>query len=217
MLFGAERIRLSGSREGRKKKCCSFECCSRVCWNRRKGQSQPFDFAEKRFSLLPTPPSPAFVSPLSDCSGSDTALTTMDPSPAPSGSNGMPPLAQPPPPAPASDSGTQYSGSGRPIPRVSGAGAPLTGGYNPQKVYIGNLPETATLADLEDCFGQIGQCTCSIKRGFGFVVSLFALLHFWAVERKSCSCSLALRESLGRRGALLEETGTGLMLAQGFE
>ena len=81
--------------------------------------------------------------------------------------NGMSPLA------PGSDAGTQYSGSGKPVPRVSGAGAPLTGSYNPQKVYIGNLPDTATLADLEDCFGSIGLCTCSIKRGFGFVVSDF--------------------------------------------
>ncbi|ORY90932.1 hypothetical protein BCR35DRAFT_109955 [Leucosporidium creatinivorum] len=107
----------------------------------------------------------------------------MDPSVTPSGSNGMPPLAQPPPPAPTSDSGTQYSGSGRPIPRVSGAGAPLTGTYNPQKVYIGNLPETATLADLEDCFGQIGQCTCSIKRGFGFVEYLDAACAAEAVAK----------------------------------
>lgn len=61
--------------------------------------------------------------------------------------------------------------NGRPIPKQTAAGALLTGGLNTHKVYIGNLPETATLADLEDCFGQLGQCTCSIKRGFGFVVS----------------------------------------------
>lgn len=41
-----------------------------------------------------------------------------------------------------------------------------------KKIYIGNLPESTTLADLEDCFGQLDQCTCQLKRGFGFVVSL---------------------------------------------
>ncbi|KAL8281550.1 hypothetical protein RQP46_006234 [Phenoliferia psychrophenolica] len=64
-----------------------------------------------------------------------------------------------PPPGPASTK----------VGKVTSSGAILTGGYNTHKVYIGNLPETATLADLEDCFGQLGQCTCSIKRGFGFV------------------------------------------------
>ncbi|KAM0749754.1 hypothetical protein T439DRAFT_326634 [Meredithblackwellia eburnea MCA 4105] len=57
----------------------------------------------------------------------------------------------------------------RQIPKAAPAGGPLSGGYNLHKVYIGNLPDTATLADLEDCFGQLGQCACSIKRGFGFV------------------------------------------------
>lgn len=46
---------------------------------------------------------------------------------------------------------------------------PLTGLTH--KVYVGNLPEITTLADLQDCFGQFGDCSCSLKRGFGFVVS----------------------------------------------
>ncbi|GAA5973661.1 hypothetical protein JCM11641_005067 [Rhodosporidiobolus odoratus] len=53
--------------------------------------------------------------------------------------------------------------------RISKGGSLLTGGYLAHKVYVGNLPDSATLADLEDCFGQIGPCTCQIKRGFGFV------------------------------------------------
>lgn len=73
----------------------------------------------------------------------------------------------PPPQSPS----TLIDYNGRPIPKQTAAGALLTGGFNTHKVYIGNLPDTATLADLEDCFGQLGQCTCSIKRGFGFVVS----------------------------------------------
>jgi len=55
--------------------------------------------------------------------------------------------------------------------RRTAAGALLVGGYNPTKLWVGGLPDTATLADLEDCFGQIGPCSCNIKRGFGFVVS----------------------------------------------
>ncbi|SCV72679.1 BQ2448_4216 [Microbotryum intermedium] len=55
------------------------------------------------------------------------------------------------------------------VPGTAAAGGQiLTGGVNPQKIYIGNLPQSATLADLEDCFGQFGPCTCAIKRGFGF-------------------------------------------------
>ncbi|GAA6025421.1 hypothetical protein JCM11491_003509 [Sporobolomyces phaffii] len=53
--------------------------------------------------------------------------------------------------------------------RRTAAGALLIGGYHPSKLWVGGLPETATLADLEDCFGQIGPCSCNIKRGFGFV------------------------------------------------
>ncbi|GAA5908664.1 uncharacterized protein JCM6883_004131 [Sporobolomyces salmoneus] len=53
--------------------------------------------------------------------------------------------------------------------RRTAAGALLIGGYNPSKLWVGGLPETATLADLEDCFGQIGPCSCTLKRGFGFV------------------------------------------------
>ncbi|GAA5891428.1 hypothetical protein JCM5296_006524 [Sporobolomyces johnsonii] len=53
--------------------------------------------------------------------------------------------------------------------RRTAAGAILTGGYHPSKLWVGGLPDTATLADLEDCFGQIGPCSCNIKRGFGFV------------------------------------------------
>ncbi|GAA5827731.1 hypothetical protein JCM5353_002285 [Sporobolomyces roseus] len=53
--------------------------------------------------------------------------------------------------------------------RRTAAGALLVGGYNPTKLWVGGLPDTATLADLEDCFGQIGPCSCNIKRGFGFV------------------------------------------------
>lgn len=67
--------------------------------------------------------------------------------------------------------------------RRTAAGALLVGGYNPTKLWVGGLPDTATLADLEDCFGQIGPCSCNIKRGFGFVVSfrnfyLLTLLSF---------------------------------------
>ncbi|GAA6000637.1 hypothetical protein JCM10207_004587 [Rhodosporidiobolus poonsookiae] len=53
--------------------------------------------------------------------------------------------------------------------RISKGGSLLTGGYLAHKIYVGNLPDSATLADLEDCFGQIGPCTCVLKRGFGFV------------------------------------------------
>ncbi|GAA5924885.1 uncharacterized protein JCM15063_005759 [Sporobolomyces koalae] len=53
--------------------------------------------------------------------------------------------------------------------RRTAAGALLIGGYHPSKLWVGGLPDTATLADLEDCFGQIGPCTCTLKRGFGFV------------------------------------------------
>lgn len=70
--------------------------------------------------------------------------------------------------------------------RRTAAGALLVGGYNPTKLWVGGLPDTATLADLEDCFGQIGPCSCNIKRGFGFVVSfrnfyLFTLLSLFRV------------------------------------
>jgi hypothetical protein len=41
---------------------------------------------------------------------------------------------------------------------------------------------SATLADLEDCFGQIGPCACQIKRGFGFVVSVTS---DWSTSRKA--------------------------------
>lgn len=64
------------------------------------------------------------------------------------------------------------------LPRIVGTMMlTLSSGY--RRVYIGNLPDTATLADLEDCFGQIGECTCAMKRGFGFVVSgtIPSLLH----------------------------------------
>ncbi|GAA5955534.1 hypothetical protein JCM3765_006807 [Sporobolomyces pararoseus] len=53
--------------------------------------------------------------------------------------------------------------------RRTAAGALLIGGYNPSKLWVGGLPDSATLADLEDCFGQIGPCSCTLKRGFGFV------------------------------------------------
>ncbi|GAA6062697.1 hypothetical protein JCM10212_004755 [Sporobolomyces blumeae] len=53
--------------------------------------------------------------------------------------------------------------------RRTAAGALLIGGYHPSKLWVGGLPDSATLADLEDCFGQIGPCTCNIKKGFGFV------------------------------------------------
>ncbi|GAA5870978.1 hypothetical protein JCM16303_001649 [Sporobolomyces ruberrimus] len=53
--------------------------------------------------------------------------------------------------------------------RRTAAGALLIGGYHPSKLWVGGLPDSATLADLEDCFGQIGPCSCNIKRGFGFV------------------------------------------------
>ncbi|GAA5846015.1 hypothetical protein JCM3766R1_001338 [Sporobolomyces carnicolor] len=53
--------------------------------------------------------------------------------------------------------------------RRTAAGALLIGGYSQTKLWVGGLPDTATLADLEDCFGQIGPCSCNIKRGFGFV------------------------------------------------
>ena len=43
------------------------------------------------------------------------------------------------------------------------------------KIYVGNLPEITTVVDLQDCFGQIGECACALKRGFGFVVGLLFL------------------------------------------
>lgn len=52
-------------------------------------------------------------------------------------------------------------------------------GLNVHKIYVGNLPEITTLLDLQDCFGQIGECTCALKRGFGFVVSLTRAHSGW--------------------------------------
>lgn len=49
-------------------------------------------------------------------------------------------------------------------------------GFNTHKIYIGNLPDMATLADLQDCFGQIGECTALLKRGYGFVVRWWILV-----------------------------------------
>ncbi|GAA5884846.1 hypothetical protein JCM6882_007119 [Rhodosporidiobolus microsporus] len=69
---------------------------------------------------------------------------------------------------PALDTGPRHPNDAAPG-RISKGGSLLTGGYLAHKIYVGNLPDSATLADLEDCFGQIGPCTCVLKRGFGFV------------------------------------------------
>ncbi|BGP37298.1 hypothetical protein JCM10449v2_001203 [Rhodotorula kratochvilovae] len=88
-----------------------------------------------------------------------------------------PPPAQTPayPPAPGSatsstmyDTGPRHPNDAAPG-RLTKGGSLLTGGYLANKIYVGNLPDSATLSDLEDCFGQIGACNCVIKRGFGFV------------------------------------------------
>lgn len=99
---------------------------------------------------------------------------------------------------PVFDTGPRHPNDAAPG-RITKGGSLLTGGYLAHKIYVGNLPErqgspsfalvvrwcrrpvltrflvsashSATLADLEDCFGQIGPCACQIKRGFGFVVS----------------------------------------------
>ncbi|KAI5477419.1 Glycosyl hydrolase, family 88 [Pseudohyphozyma bogoriensis] len=83
--------------------------------------------------------------------------------------DGHAPVDTPAPPAPVLEASPAAMNLPPIAQRTTPAGAVLTGGYNTHKIFIGNLPETATLADLEDCFGKIGQCTCSIKRGFGFV------------------------------------------------
>lgn len=125
--------------------------------------------------------------------------------------NGEPSAFDAPPAAPTSESGHQHQASpspaslphgGRPIPKQTAAGALLTGGFNTHKVYIGNLPETATLADLEDCFGQLGQCSCSIKRGFGFVVSLLSFFYSPPSTRPLCPwvCSAVTRASTAAPG-----------------
>lgn len=88
---------------------------------------------------------------------------------------GMPPLARPPP----SDIGSLSSSNptGR-IPRTSAAGALLTGAVESNKIYVGGLPVNATIEDLQDCFGQMGECTCILKSGFGFVVSFCSILLY---------------------------------------
>ncbi|GAA5830984.1 hypothetical protein JCM11251_005100 [Rhodosporidiobolus azoricus] len=69
---------------------------------------------------------------------------------------------------PVIDTGPRHPNDAAPG-RISKGGSLLTGGYLAHKIYVGNLPDSATLADLEDCFGQIGPCACVLKRGFGFV------------------------------------------------
>ncbi|GAA5841562.1 hypothetical protein JCM9279_000687 [Rhodotorula babjevae] len=95
---------------------------------------------------------------------------THAPPPVLSGGNAV---APPPPPSSTGsgvvyDTGPRHPNDAAPG-RVTKGGSLLTGGYLASKIYVGNLPDSATLADLEDCFGQIGPCTCTIKRGFGFV------------------------------------------------
>ena len=40
-----------------------------------------------------------------------------------------------------------------------------------RKIFIAGLPEDTSQADLNDCFGQVGQIlSCELKKGYGFVV-----------------------------------------------
>lgn len=84
------------------------------------------------------------------------------------------------PPASASGSGTDYTNNDvTPQPM----GAAKRGGHaadsmgqqrgvlNPQKIYIGGLPEHTRVEDLQDCFSQLGNVlSIELKAGFGFVV-----------------------------------------------
>jgi hypothetical protein len=122
--------------------------------------------------------------------------------------------------------------------RITKGGSLLTGGYLGHKIYVGNLPErsifpfpstptgqvstrsalltlvlfhSATLADLEDCFGQIGPCACVLKRGFGFVVRLsFAVFPSLPARRRASSLLLSKQP----RNRPSDEAGLGVLTVE---